>query len=306
MNMIQAKRRLVLVMLIAALLFTTVSSLAQPAISDPREGLYEWSVAIQPLFDAKTVMRNFFGDAESTLRLVEPDAGEGVQYSSPDYKATFTWIARKGFFRMDKPGNIPRDYFNEDDSLSSRKSPRPSETPGKYLPEEAAEEGLRFLRDALGMDTSALYPKEINALEHGKERARIYSIQYAYQIGGREVIAWPTSFGIQMLVSDDGVEMISSGKAVVFSQGAAIPPDHVKTEEDILDSLKRKNQYREGMKFTLSYQTILGRDGSFCVIPSWIEVAEHDNVLALNALTEEMVDMWVTDELLPEAEGGWQ
>ena len=237
------KSRIVIVFLVTLMLLPTM--LAQAA---PQETLYSYRVLPQPLPSAESVMETFFGEEGTKLEKIDD-----THYSSTDGSYTFSWQTEYGAFAMDKPGDIARDYRIEGVPWSYANPPASTE-PGKYTATEAAEVGLAFLQDEMG----------ITPCEPDKERSHIYNIIYRYYLDGMEVTAFPGEIQIVLYVSDNGVDAVTYGRAVQFERIEEVDASTILS----IDEIEYIAMLQDVVP-VLTYHPIPQEDGDEILVPAW-------------------------------------
>ena len=168
--------------------------------------LYE--VLPQKLNDASYIMEH--GMDGVTLEMTPSEDGTVLNGYDNDYSLTLD--SQTGWFDYNRPNTYPHIVGYE--WIAPAEEAQLTSEPGLYTPEEAAEIGLQFLQDVMGMDTSRLYVLEIVAGEADKERSCVHRIEYAYRVDDMRVGWWwadkvsnfPMTLSILLWVTDSGVD----------------------------------------------------------------------------------------------------
>ncbi|MEG1844678.1 MAG: hypothetical protein RR296_10570 [Clostridia bacterium] len=248
------------------------------------EALYAYAVDVAKLNDISEIIRGFFGDDAQRLARDRKEK-EFVAYTSKNGEYVINLDEATGYFNMGKPGKIPR-YYN-DGSDFGMLNPPVSEFAGRYTGEEAAEIGLRFLEEVVGMEITNLAVGKIAYQEAGKEKSRMYAISYVYRLDDRAVLPWPNDAGVTLWVSDDGVEGVDSGVALTFTRGEAISTQALLTEQNIIE----RANWPMASTYELVYQVRRGKKG-YALYPVWNLVTNADNPMAYDAYSGQLVEVW--------------
>ena len=245
--------------------------------------MFEYKLIPQEMKDVSSQMEAFFGEDIDKLEKISD-----TNYQSADGRYVFVYDPQTGYFEMNRPSNIHR-YYRIDNEPITFKNPYPSDVEGLYLPDEAAELGETFLSEGLGMDISHLIVADIEAMEpNNKERSRMYRIVYQYSIDEKKILSWPVGLFIQMWVSDNGVEGIDCGRAVVFERTGVYDIEKI-LDEDALR--KQLSGYFQSQDFELCYQPVR-EDKEEKLIPAWNWVTDSDQALSYNAFTGEEIEFF--------------
>ena len=116
----------------------------------------------------------------------------------------------------------------------------------------------------------------------------MYRIEYQYSIDEKKILSWPVGLFIQMWVSDNGVEGIDCGRAVVFERTGVYDIEKI-LDEDALR--KQLSGYFQSQDFELCYQPVR-EDKEEKLIPAWNWVTDSDQALSYNAFTGEEIEFF--------------
>ena len=248
-----------------------------------------YEVFPQKLNDPGYIMERGMGGVKLEMT---PSEGGAVLDSGYIEGYQLTLDSRTGCFYFLRPGTYPHIFgLGEMDRawLSDEDKMRLSDEPGLYTPEEAAEAGLQFLRDVMGMDTSCLYAREIMAGEAAKERSCVYQIKYAYRVPEMRVGWWSTldieAAFVYMWITDSGVDEVR-GRAVSFAPYGEVAREDILAYDTIAD-LAQNPTPPELMYLPLQ------REGKEVLSPVWGIQLDVDNPRGYDALTgEKLLDLW--------------
>lgn len=247
-----------------------------------------YEVLPQKLNDASYIMEHGMGGVK--LEMTPSEDGAVLTSELGDYDLMLD--SRTGCFHFRRPNTYPHVFgLDEMDRawVSDEDKMRLSDEPGLYTPEEAAEAGLQFLRDVMGMDTSCLYAREILAGEAHKERSCVYRIEYSYRVPEMRVGWWSTldieAAFVYMWITDSGVDEVR-GRAVSFAPYGEVARADILAYDTIAD-LAQNPTPPELMYLPLQ------REGKEVLSPVWGIQLDVDNPRGYDALTgEKLLDLW--------------
>lgn len=248
--------------------------------------LYE--VLPQKLNDPGYIMERGMGGVKLEMTPSEDGAVLASGYIE-GYQLTLD--SQTGWFDCDQPDTYPHIVGYE--WISPAQEAQLTSEPGLYTPEEAAEIGLQFLHDVIGMDTSRLYVQEIVAGEADKERSCVHRIEYAYRVDDMRVGWWwadkvsnfPMTLSILVWVTDSGVDD-AHGRAVSFAPYGEVAREDILAYDTIAD-LAQNPTPPELMYLPLQ------REGKEVLSPVWGIQLDVDNPRGYDALTgEKLLDLW--------------
>lgn len=237
--------------------------------------------------DANYIMEHGMGGVE--LEMVPAEDGS-VQGYNDGYSLELN--SQIGFFYYKRPNTYPHLFGNVSEMerawLTDEDKMQLSDEPGLYTPEEAAEAGLQFLRDVMGMDTSCLYAREILAGEADKERSCVYQIQYSYRVPDMRVGWWWTTqrgLNIQLWITDSGVDE-AYGCAVSFAPYGEVAQANILAQDAIAD-LAQSSTPPELMYLPIE------QDGKAVLSPIWAANLDDSSPGGYDALTgEKLLSGW--------------
>ena len=243
--------------------------------------LYE--VLPQKLNDPGYIMERGMGGVK--LEMTPSEDGAVLTSELGDYDLMLD--SRTGSFLFYRPPTYPHIVSYE--WMTPSVQAQLIDGPGLYTPEEAAEAGLQFLRDVMGMDTSCLYAREIMAGEAAKERSCVYQIKYAYRVPEMRVGWWSTldieAAFVYMWITDSGVDEVR-GRAVSFAPYGEVARADILAYDTIAD-LAQNPTPPELMYLPLQ------REGKEVLSPVWGIQLDVDNPRGYDALTgEKLLDLW--------------
>lgn len=245
-----------------------------------------YEVFPQTFNDASYIMEHGMGGVE--LEMVPAENGS-VQGYDDGYSLELN--SQTGFFFYKVPDTYPHLYDRDADYewLASSQKQQLTDEPGLYTPEEAAEVGLQFLRDVMGLDTSCLYAREIIVGEPSKERSIVHQIQYAYRVPDMRVGWWSTTGAnalyFYLWVTDSGVDE-AYGYAASFVPYAEVARADILPQDAIAD-LAQSSTPPELMYLPLE------RDGKIVLSPIWGANLDHSGPRGYDAVTgEKLLDAW--------------
>ena len=248
--------------------------------------LYE--VLPQKLNDPGYIMERGMGGVKLEMTPSEDGAVLASGYIG-GYQLTLD--SQTGWFDCDQPDTYPHIVGYE--WISPAQEAQLTSEPGLYTPEEAAEIGLQFLHDVIGMDTSRLYVLEIVAGEADKERSCVHRIEYAYRVDDMRVGWWwadkvsnfPMTLSILVWVTDSGVDD-AHGRAVSFAPCAEVARADILAQDAIAD-LAQSSTPPELMYLPIE------QDEKEVLRPFWAVLVDMGAPHEYDALTgEELLNDW--------------
>ncbi len=247
-----------------------------------------YEVLPQKLNDANYIMEHGMGGV--TLEMTPSEDGT-VLASGYIGGYQLTLDSQTGWFDCTQPNTYPHIVGYE--WISPAQEAQLTSEPGLYTPEEAAEIGLQFLQDVIGMDTSCLYVREIVAGEADKERSCVHQIQYAYRLPDMRVGWWwadkisnfPMNLSILLWVTDNGVDE-AHGRAVSFVPCAEMARADILPQDAIAD-LAQSSTPPELMYLPIE------QDEKEVLRPVWAVLVDMGSPHEYDALTgEELLNDW--------------
>lgn len=247
--------------------------------------LYE--VLPQKLNDASYIMEH--GMDGVTLEMTPSEDGTVLNGYDNDYSLTLD--SQTGWFDYNRPNTYPHIVGYE--WIAPAEEAQLTSEPGLYTPEEAAEIGLQFLQDVMGMDTSRLYVLEIVAGEADKERSCVHRIEYAYRVDDMRVGWWwadkvsnfPMTLSILLWVTDSGVDE-AYGRAVSFAPCVEVARADILAQDAIAD-LAQSSTLPELMYLPIE------QDEKEVLRPAWVVLVDMGTPHEYDAFTgEELLNGW--------------
>ena len=247
--------------------------------------LYE--VLPQKLNDASYIMEH--GMDGVTLEMTPSEDGTVLNGYDNDYSLTLD--SQTGWFDYNRPNTYPHIVGYE--WIAPAEEAQLTSEPGLYTPEEAAEIGLQFLQDVMGMDTSRLYVLEIVAGEADKERSCVHRIEYAYRVDDMRVGWWwadkvsnfPMTLSILLWVTDSGVDE-AYGPAVSFAPCVEVARADILAQDAIAD-LAQSSTLPELMYLPIE------QDEKEVLRPAWVVLVDMGTPHEYDAFTgEELLNGW--------------
>ena len=275
-----------------ALAFAVICTMLFTASAGYGEGdsIPTYEVFPQKLNDPGYIMERGMGGVK--LEMTPSEDGAVLTSELGDYDLMLD--SRTGSFLFYRPPTYPHIVSYE--WMTPSVQAQLIDGPGLYTPEEAAEAGLQFLRDVMGMDTSCLYAREIVAGEADKERSRVYQIKYAYRVPDMRVgWWWTTQDGLSILlwVTDSGVDE-AHGRAVSFAPYGEVARADILAADAVSDLTQFLEQFSTPPETELMYLP-MEQDGKTVLSPIWAALMELGDPYAYDALTgEKLLSGWGT------------
>lgn len=246
-----------------------------------------YEVLPQKLNDASYIMEH--GMDGVTLEMTPSEDGTVLNGYDNDYSLTLD--SQTGWFDYNRPNTYPHIVGYE--WIAPAEEAQLTSEPGLYTPEEAAEIGLQFLQDVMGMDTSRLYVLEIVAGEADKERSCVHRIEYAYRVDDMRVGWWwadkvsnfPMTLSILLWVTDSGVDE-AYGRAVSFAPCVEVARADILAQDAIAD-LAQSSTLPELMYLPIE------QDEKEVLRPAWVVLVDMGTPHEYDAFTgEELLNGW--------------